>query len=290
MEIDEQTRAAILAQQRNEITEHHIYLKLAGMVKGDGNRQILGEVADEELAHYGIWRQYTREEVKPDRWKILKFYWVCRLFGFPFGLKLMERGEMAAQKVYGKLVRQIPEAHRILQEEQKHEQALLKILDEELLQYTGSMVLGLNDALVELTGALAGFTLALKNTKLIALVGLVTGIAAALSMASSEYLSLKSESSGRQPFKGAFYTGVAYLGTVIVLVSPYLFFSHYFVCLAMTMVLGVLIIFLFNLYISIARDMPFQRHFMEMTGLSFGVAALSFLIGYLLRLFMGVDV
>ena len=57
-------------------------------------------------------------------------------------------------------------AQKIAEDEERHEQKLLAILDEERLQYVGSMVLGLNDALVELTGTLAGLTLALQNTKL----------------------------------------------------------------------------------------------------------------------------
>ena len=40
------------------------------------------------------------------------------------------------------------------------------------------MVLDLNDAQVELTGAPAGLTLALENTKLIALTSLITGVVA----------------------------------------------------------------------------------------------------------------
>ena len=51
-------------------------------------------------------------------------------------------------------------------------------------------------------------TLAMQNTRLIALSGLITGIAATLSMASSEYLSSKSE--GRpDAFKSATYTGIS---------------------------------------------------------------------------------
>jgi VIT1/CCC1 family predicted Fe2+/Mn2+ transporter len=46
---------------------------------------------------------------------------------------------------------------------------------------------------VELTGALSGLTLAFRNTRLIAMAGLITGIAASLSMAGSEYLATKSE-------------------------------------------------------------------------------------------------
>ena len=91
---------------------------------------------------------------------------------------------------------------------------LLSMLDEEALKYMGSVVLGLNDALVELTGALAGLTFAFQNTKLIALTGLITGISASLSMAASEYLSSRAdgeENAGRS----ALYTGIAYIITVI---------------------------------------------------------------------------
>ena len=80
----------------------------------------------------------------------------------------------------------IPEAKAIILEENQHETGLLQLLGEERLRYTGSMVLGLNDVLVELTGALAGLTLALQDTKLVALTGSITGIAAALSMGASE--------------------------------------------------------------------------------------------------------
>ena len=105
----------------------------------------------------------------------------------------MERGEEDAQGSYEQLREVMAEAEGIILEENQHEAALLQLLDEERLRYTGSMVLGLNDALVELTAVLAGLTLALQDTKLIALTGSITGIAAALSMGTSEYLSTKSE-------------------------------------------------------------------------------------------------
>ena len=52
----------------------------------------------------------------------------------------------------------------------QEEKALPKMLDEERLQYAGSMVLGLNDALVELPSSLAGFAFALQNTRVIVLI------------------------------------------------------------------------------------------------------------------------
>lgn len=42
--------------------------------------------------------------------------------------------------------------------------------------------------------------------------------------------------------------------------------------------------------ISVARDQTFGRRFAEMAGLSLGVAGLSFLAGWILRAFLGVEV
>lgn len=290
MDISGETRRKILAFQRNEITEHYIYRKLAQRVRDPQNRRILEDIADDELRHYRTWRSYTKTDVEPDRWRIQKYFWISRVLGFTFGVKLMERGEQDARENYDQLRKEIPEADTIMREEDQHEAALLALLDEERLRYTGSMVLGLNDALVELTGALAGLTLALQNTKLIALTGLITGIAAALSMGASEYLSTQAEETTKNPFRASIYTGVTYLATVLLLILPYLVLENYYLCLGLTLAGGVLIIALFNYYISVARDESFRKRFVEMAGLSLSVAAFSFFIGYLLRTFLGVDI
>lgn len=288
MEIPEKVRKRILLSQKNEITEYHIYKKLAKKTNGE-NRKILLKIAEEELNHYNIWKRFTDTDVKPNKFKIFRFYFISRIFGLTFGLKLMERGEENAQQSYSGIGLKLPEIENIIKEEGDHEDELLQMLDENFLKYTGSIVLGLNDALVELTGALAGFTLALKNARLIALVGLVTGIAAALSMASSEYLSTKAEGTEKSPVKASVFTGFAYIITVSLLIFPYLIFANYFVCLAITLLVAVFIIYIFNYYISVTMDLSFRKHFLEMILLSFGVAALSFFIGYLLRSVLGVE-
>jgi len=288
MEISEDVKQKILLSQKNEITEYHIYKKLAKKADAE-NRKILLKIAEEELNHYNIWKRFTGKDVKPKKLKILRFYFISRIFGLTFGLKLMERGEENAQESYNELALNNAEIEKIIKEEGDHEDELLQMLDENFLKYTGSIVLGLNDALVELTGALAGFTLALKNSKLIALVGLVTGIAAALSMASSEYLSTKAEGTEKSPVKASVFTGLAYIITVFLLIFPYLIFDNYFVCLAITLLIAVFIIYIFNYYISVTKDLSFRRHFFEMILLSFGVATLSFFIGYILRSVLGVE-
>ena len=199
MQLSESVRKQILVFQQTEITEHHIYKRLAGRVNSPENVKILEQIASDELSHYNSWKKYTNQDVQP-RWFFVWFYYIVGIvFGFTFGIKLMERGEEAIQKSYADVSSVIPEAEKIQHEENVHEERLIGMLDEERLRYAGSIVLGLNDALVELTGALAGLTLALQDVKLIALSGLITGIAASMSMAASEYLSTRSEETSKQP-------------------------------------------------------------------------------------------
>ena len=284
-----ETRQKLLTYQENEITEYHIYQKLADAVDSPENSNVLRDIAEDELRHYHDWREYTQQDVEPDRWRIWKYYLISRIFGFTFGVKLMEQGEEDAQDNYATIQGEIEEAASIAQEETDHEEALIAMLDEERLRYTGSIVLGLNDALVELTGALAGLTLALQNTDLIALSGSITGVAAALSMGASEYLSTRSEASTKHPVRASLYTGGAYIMTVILLILPYLLLDDYFVCLACALIAAVGIIGLFTYYISVAKDEPFWARFLEMAGLSFGVALISFGIGYLIRQALGIE-
>ena len=176
-------RAQLLRYQKNEISEYHIYTKLAHLLPTSENRAILERIARDELRHAQVWQTYTQQEVAPNRMKVWFYYLISRIFGLTFGMKLMERGEEGAQEHYQQLSATFPDVAIIAREEHHHEEELLNLLDEERLQYMGSVVLGLNDALVELTGALAGLTFALQHNKLVALTGSITGIAAAFSMA-----------------------------------------------------------------------------------------------------------
>jgi VIT1/CCC1 family predicted Fe2+/Mn2+ transporter len=291
--VPEGARAALLASQKGEITEHHIYRALAGKAAEARNRKVLEETAAVELGHYRFFRSLTGVDMEPDRVRVAFYILVYRVFGITFTLKFLERGEARAQKVYGELLPAVPGLESVLHDEERHERELIALVDEQRLQYTGSIVLGLNDALVELTGTLAGLTLALQDTRVIAMAGLITGIAAALSMGSAEYLSTKSEQeegATKNPLRAAMYTGIAYIITVLFLVAPYLVFTSYYLALAITIVNAIIVILIFTFYISVTRDLDFRSRFIEMAGLSLGVAALSFLMGILVRVLLGVNV
>jgi VIT1/CCC1 family predicted Fe2+/Mn2+ transporter len=278
----------LMKMQANELTEHLVYKKIASRMKDAHNRNVLEKISAEELKHARIWEDLTGRKAKPHKAKASWLSFLGRILGFTFVLKKMENGEDNAAKGYYRYVDEIPQAKKISEDESRHEAELLALLDEERLQYVGSMVLGLSDALVELSGTLAGLTFALQNTRLIALSGLITGISATLSMASSEYLSAKNggeENAG----KSSMYTGIAYLLTVTFMVLPYLLFTSYVAALVTMMCTVVVIIMLFTYYTSVAKDLPFGKRFLEMAAISIGVAAISFCIGILVKRFLGID-
>ncbi|HNT42063.1 MAG TPA: VIT1/CCC1 transporter family protein [Tenuifilaceae bacterium] len=280
----------ILKVQRDEINGFKIYSKLAKIEKDASNREILSRIAAEEYSHYNFFKSISGREVGHNRLTTWFYFTLTHLFGLTFGIKLMERQEDKAQRVYPQLLPYIPEIDGILRAEEEHESELIEMIKEEKLDYAGSIVLGLNDALVELTGALAGFSFAMQNTRLIAIAGLITGIAASLSMAASQYISVSTENSGQNALKSSIYTGIAYVITVIILIAPYLILQSYFAALALTLTFAILIILVFNYYISVAKDLNFKRRFSEMAIISLGVAALTFGIGFLIRKYLGVDI
>ncbi len=285
-----ETRRQLIIAQRNEVTEYHLYKKLARKSKNKHNASVLDKIAEDELRHYKIWHKYTDREVEPSRWEIWKFYWIAQIFGITFGIKLMERGEEKAQINYDQIAHEIPEAAQISKEENDHEEELIKMIKEEKLEHIGSIVLGLNDALVEILGTLAGLTFALQNTKLVALAGIIAGIAGALSMSSSEYLSHKSEGNVEGAVKPAIFTGLAYIFAVVFLVAPFLIFTSPFVALMVAVIDSVFVVFIYSYYISVAKDQPFRKRFLEMVVLSTVVGILSFGLGYLVRIIFGIEI
>lgn len=282
-------RRKLLDFQRNEITEHHVYRGLARMSTGE-NRKVFQKLSEEELGHYRTLAEYTGEEVSPARWKARWYLLLARIFGVTFAMKLMEEGERRAEAAYMEVAAEIPELRHIVHEEEAHEEALMAGIDEERLGYLSSMVLGINDALVELLGALAGLTLALRQSRLVGLVTLITGIAAAMSMAASEYLSTKSEGGAKSPLRAAVYTGAAYIVTVALLVFPFFVLGNVYFAMGLCLFDGLLVVGVFTFFMAVVRGLPYRKTLFEMVAIGLGVAGASFLIGWLMRTLLGVEV
>lgn len=259
--LDEDAEKRLLKAQMNEITEHFIYEKLSQSIKDPHNRSARA-----------------------------LFFLISQIFGLTFGIKLMEKGEEEAQLTYEEVSEFSLYAQEIINDEGRHEEYLIDMINEERLRYAGSIVRGLNEALVELTGALAGFTLALQHTRLVALIGIISGIATSLSMAASEYLATKTEETALKPIKASLYTSTAHIITVVFLIFPYLLFTNIFLALGVTIINAIIAIFIFTYYLSVTRDLSLKTRFLEMIVVSLGIAGLTFIIGLLARNFLHLEI
>ena len=289
--ISNKTMKILIKSQRDEETSALVYEYLSNKEKDPKNSEILNKMSKDEKSHAMTWKSYTKKNVKPDKMKLAFVKFISILLGYTFVLKIIQKDEGFAQKEYEIIKQEIPEALKIQEDEHTHEMDLITMLDEERLQYVGAMVLGLNDALVELTGAIAGLSFALANTKIVALSGIITGISATLSMAASNYLAEKADGNPNA-FKSSIFTGVAYLITVALMVMPYLLLPVNAYVEAFLIMIGVviLIILVFNYYISVAKDQPFFKNFAKMAIISISVAGISYLIGILAKALLGIDV
>jgi VIT1/CCC1 family predicted Fe2+/Mn2+ transporter len=281
------TPAIALRLQRIEATQHAIYLALAARETGE-NRRILQSIAKDEARHYAFWQKHTGRDCKPNKLAVWWYVLLAKIFGMTFVLQLFEIKEAGAQDDYNRY--DVAGIKAVIADENRHEkeeQKLIAKLKDQRLEYAGSIVLGLNDGLVELTGVLAGLTFALPKASTVVVAGLVTGIAAAMSMAASGYFAAKEEK-GKNPLVAALYVGVAYLFVVMLLISPYLLLANIHLALAVTLTLAVLLIIGYTSYIAVAKRAPFWPRFLEMVAISLSVAAISFLLGNVLNKAFGI--
>ena len=277
--------------QTEEITSALLYLKISKRIKDQKNKKILIRIAKEEAAHAYIWKNYTKTPPIPNLLKLFFYLIISYLCGYTFTIKLIETNEYKNIYELNKIKEKYPEVEYIISQEETHEKELIDLLEEDRLNYMGAIVLGLNDALIELSGTLAGLTFVLMDTKLIALVGGITGIAATLSMASSNYLAEKANMNPKALI-ASFYTGSAYLITVIFLILPYLLLPKNLFVLALISMIGIVItlIFIFSVYTAIIRSEPIKKRFFEMASISLSVSLISFFIGLAAKMFFGIKI
>ncbi|MCL1074378.1 VIT1/CCC1 transporter family protein [Shewanella dokdonensis] len=280
-----------LRQQQNEINDFTIYTVLAALQQEDKNKKIFEKIAREEQQHYHFWVGITQRELSPQHWLVMWYVLLVKLLGTSFALKSLEKKECGAEQFYKELFDIYPQAKTIYHQEINHELELIDMLHDKKLLYTGAIVLGMNDALVELTGTLSGIALAFDKTLVVGATGLIMGIAASLSMAGSAYLESKENPNPDiSALSYSAYTGVSYILTTAVLVLPFFVLQSMVAALALMFVLALIAIVLYTFYISVAKDLSFKSRVLEMSSITFGVAIISFFIGYAVKYFLGVEI
>jgi VIT1/CCC1 family predicted Fe2+/Mn2+ transporter len=282
-----------------EYEAYTIYRELAKIESNVKVKNLLKTLSKKELEHYRFWSKFSsKKSFSVNPLKILLVKIVRIIFGLVFIIKFLESGEGGAIEEYTNFMKKETGGWNktnkrrlewIIDDENHHEKAFSSCIKEERIKFISSIILGLNDALIELTGIFFGLSFTLHNNILVAISGLVAGIAAALSMAASSYMQAIHEIR-KDAKKAALYTGISYITVVFLLAAPFFFMNNSYNALILMFAVEIVIIATISYYTSIILGREFKIQFGRILLFSIGVAIIAFIIGSSLRLIMGIDV
>ncbi|MCX7606964.1 MAG: rubrerythrin family protein [Bacteroidia bacterium] len=274
-----------------ELFNTHLYRWLSERVKSQKHRELLLDFANQEALHYDFWRRWTPETVSYSGWRFRWFQLLAWLLGTTFVLQLLERREHETISEYRRILPTLPQEAQaellsLIEEEEKHEGELLSAVatEEPRLRYIGFIVLGLSDAIIEVTGVHAGFLGVSHNPLAAGIAGLIVGFSASISMASAAYLQAK-QNPTVSATRSAMYTGISYVFAVVILALPYFLFSHMGAAFWSSAILAVFLVLGFVYYSSVIAERHFRREALESLGVLGITALLSYGFGELIRYF-----
>jgi len=278
---------------KDEFNDYTIYNELANRERSESRRRLLEELAATEMQHFRFWRNYSETYTPKVSTIYVRVLVLLRLlFGLTFTLKLLERHEKRTIDAYRRFLVALPESERtaleaIIKEEEGHEKYLIREINERVVRYMSFIVLGLADAIVEITGVHAGFLGVTSSTLIAGVAGLVVGFAAAIAMASAAYLQAKHEAA-KSPSLSAIYTGVAYLAAVALLAFPYFLTGNMQYAFSASIGFAVLLIAGFTFYGAIISETGFVKAFVQSIALTLGTAFAAFVFGEVLGNLFGI--
>jgi len=151
--------------------------------------------------------------------------------------------------------------------------------------YRGSIILGIHDAIVSLTGLIAGLFFAVTDKNIIVLSCIIASVSASLSMGAANYLAVKTTDK-KSALYAALFTSGAYMLTCFLLILPFFMFSQTFLTVLSIFITVIFIIFLFNFFAYNKKD--FFKNFIEMLVICAIVSFIAFLLGNCSRYFLGI--
>ena len=276
---------AARVRMSDEWSDSTLYSRLAKTVNsGTPFAEILQTLSETERGHYEFWKKYVPDE-EPKLAK-LKLYWVLflrRFLGLTFATRYLDRHEANVAEEYRGLAQLIPESDRaefdaMVADEKEHEREFAMKAESSAIRYISFIVLGLADALVEISGIHAGWLGLFDRTELAGLAGVVAGGAASMAMASAAFAQAKQGFHGSASLS-AVYTGVFYFVTAVMLATPYFLTSNMLVALFSSLTLAVAILAVTTWYSVVIQQKPFLRDFAEILAILFGATIVVFLLG-----------
>jgi len=287
-------RKFALEAAEDEYREHKVYSALARIEWNRERRELLRRLAEQEYRHYSFWTRLAGREARPRHvTPIVILYVLARLLmGASVIAKLQERSERRTKAMYREALKYLEgpdreELQRIIAEEESHEEALVTQISDVYSRYMGSLALGLADAIIEITGAHAGALGTTSSTLVAGVIGLVTGVSAAISMASAAYLQAKHET-GKTPGMAALVTGLSYIFAVALLSLPYFLTHNLAIAFTASILVAIALTALLSFQAYVMAEADFKREFTQTTALTLGVAALAYVLGNELGKALGI--
>lgn len=271
----------------DEWSDYTLYERLSNTVDGDSPFSgVLKALSETEHGHYEFWRKYVPDE--EPRLAKLKLYWVLflrRFFGLTFATRYLDRHEASVVWEYTGLAEMIPEEDRaafdaMVADEKEHEKAFAMKVESSAVAYISFVVLGLADALVEISGIHAGWLGLFEKTEIAGLAGVIAGGAASLAMASAAFAQAKQGGFKGSARLSAAYTGVSYFVTAIMLATPYFLTSTMVIALGGSLTLAVIILAVTTWYSVVIQEKVFLRDFIEILLILFATTFVVFVLGY----------
>ncbi len=273
----------------DEFSDYTLYDRLSTTVKeGSPFADVLKQLSATEHGHYEFWKKFVPGE--EPRVASLKLYWVLflrRFFGLTFATRYLDRHEGNVVKEYESIAHLIPDSDKsafdqMVTDEKEHENAFAQKIESSTVSYISFVVLGLADALVEISGIHAGSLGFYDRTEIAGLAGVIAGAAASMAMASAAFAQARAGFKGSARLSAA-YTGVSYFITAIVLAAPYFLTANMIYALSSSLSLAVLILVLTTYYSTVIQSRPFLRDFLEILAILFGATIVLYTFGSLVR-------
>jgi len=309
---------------RDEIFAYTFYKQLASYIKDAEIKEKLLKMAEMEKRHAQFWKSFLSSSISEDLSKIdkikLKLYILLyKIFGLNIIFKVIELEERSAVKEYYRLYKS-----NVLDATSQKE--LAKIIEEEILheniaeekndrtEHIRDIFLGMNDALVEISAALAGLiSLYPSNSFLVGITGTIIGTAGALSMSVGNYISVKNQKEVKEqenfekkilkslgkkveieelkenPWKSAYYTGIFYLIGTIIVVYPYFLGLPTYYAFLLSLASASLTWIIAGIAVGLSSGISLRRKALEMLLTGWGATLLTYLLGAALNNIAGVN-
>jgi len=279
----------------NEYKDHRVYMALADVERDSIRRRTLEKLADVEGRHYRFWLLHIPEHKPRISGAYIRSMVLLRMIlGVTFVVKLLENHEKKTLEQYKQLVSEggfdnnsRDALNKIIEEENDIEKKLVSSIDEAVVRYLGFMMLGVADAIVELTGVQAGFLGVTDSPVIAGIAGLIVGVAAAISMGAASYLQAR-QGMSEKPIISGVVTGVLYMLTVVALALPYFIIRNMFTAFASAITLALLLLAFLTFYTSVIQERNFRKEYLLNVSILLVVAFGTFFLGKVLGAYFGI--